>query len=68
MGEAGANLAEDVLLRYANVGEGELGGVLRMHADLVEVPSALKAGHPSFEDEVIFQPTPTPGSGGGSPG
>ena len=44
-------LAEQVGERNAHVGERQLGRVLRVHADLLQVAAPLKARHASFENE-----------------
>ena len=49
--EAGALLAEQVLLGHLDVVEEQLGGVLGLHADLVEVAAALEALHAALDDE-----------------
>src|SRR3954447_13574645 len=46
-----ALLAEQVLLRHRDVVEEELSGVLGLEADLLEVPAALEALHPPFDDK-----------------
>ena len=49
--EAHALLAEQVLGRHLDVGEGQLGGVLGVQADLVEVAAALEALHAALDDQ-----------------
>ena len=49
--EAGALLAEQVRLRHLDVVEEQLGGVLGVLADLVEVAAALEALHAALDDE-----------------
>ena len=49
--EAHALLAEQVLGGHLHVGEGQLGGVLGLQADLVEVAAALEALHAALDDQ-----------------
>ena len=49
--EARALLAEEVRLRHPDVGEEQLGGVLRVLTDLLEVAAALEALHAALDDE-----------------
>src|SRR5690606_30207534 len=49
--EPHALLAEEVLLGDADVVEEQLGGVLRVHADLVQVAAALEALHAALHDQ-----------------
>jgi hypothetical protein len=51
LAEAGPLLAEEVLRRDDDVLEDELGGVLRVHADLLELAAAAEAGHVALDDE-----------------
>ena len=49
--EAHALLAEQVLGGHLDVGERQLGGVLGVQADLVQVPAALEALHAALDDQ-----------------
>ena len=46
-----ALLAEQVLDRHMDVGEGQLGGVLGVLADLLQVAPALEALHAALDDQ-----------------
>ncbi len=61
--EALALVAEQVGHRHVDVGEEQLGGVLAVHADLVEVAAALEAVHAALEHEQATCPC---GAGVGS--
>ena len=56
--EALALDAEQVVDRHVDVGEEELGGVLRVQADLLEVATALEAVHAAFEHEQAHARVP----------
>src|SRR5699024_4060754 len=43
---------DEVLGGHAHVLEEQLGGVLRLHADLVEVAPTLEAGHAALDDQA----------------
>ena len=49
--EAHALFSEQVLGGHVDVGEGQLGGVLRVEPDLVQVAAALEALHAALDDE-----------------
>ena len=49
-----ALLAEQVLDGHVHVGEGQLGGVLRVLADLLEVAPALEALHAALDDSRLM--------------
>ena len=58
MHEALALDAEQVLDRHLHVGEEQLGGVLRVQADLLEVAAALEAVHPALDHEQTHARVP----------
>jgi hypothetical protein len=56
--EAVAFGAEQVRDGHGHIGERQLGCVLRVHADLVEVATALEAGHAALEHEQAHSLVP----------
>ncbi len=61
--ESAALLAEQVRHGHPDVGEEQLGGVLGVHADLVQVPAAGEAGHAALDHEQADAPVPGTGVG-----
>ena len=56
--EPAALVAEQVRGRHPDVGEEQLRGVLRVHAELVEVAAAGEAGHAALDHQQADPPVP----------